>query len=84
MLCVTGRISRCDSIDKLKAKLPSVEMDLRDPAKFKDFYQFTFMFARTPGQKGLGEIKLFKMYSSPGSQLEKLYSKYDLELLCLA
>jgi DCN1-like protein 1/2 len=51
----------CDSIDKLKTKLPSLEMDLRDPAKFKDFYQFTFMFARTPGQKGL-ELEMALAY----------------------
>ncbi|XP_038051110.1 DCN1-like protein 1 [Patiria miniata] len=43
----------CDSIDKLKSKLPSVESDLRDSAKFKDFYQFTFNFAKNPGQKSL-------------------------------
>jgi DCN1-like protein 1/2 len=36
-------------------------MDLRDPAKFKDFYQFTFMFARTPGQKGL-ELEMALAY----------------------
>ncbi|XP_063590161.1 DCN1-like protein 2 [Penaeus indicus] len=43
----------CDSIDKLKAKLPTLEHELRDTAKFKDFYQFTFNYARNPGQKGL-------------------------------
>lgn len=26
--------------------------------KFKDFYQFTFTFAKNPGQKGLGEYKI--------------------------
>lgn len=46
-------IGRCDSIDKLKAKLPTLEHELRDTAKFKDFYQFTFNYARNPGQKGL-------------------------------
>lgn len=25
--------------------------------KFKDFYQFTFNFAKNPGQKGLGKSK---------------------------
>lgn len=43
----------CDSIDKLKAKLPTLEHELRDTVKFKDFYQFTFNYARNPGQKGL-------------------------------
>ncbi|XP_033637553.1 DCN1-like protein 1 [Asterias rubens] len=43
----------CDSIEKLKTKLPTLENELRDPAKFKDFYQFTFNFAKNPGQKSL-------------------------------
>ncbi|KAF0306207.1 DCN1-like protein 1 [Amphibalanus amphitrite] len=43
----------CDSIDKLKAKLPLLDAELRDPAKFKDLYQFTFNYAKNPGQKGL-------------------------------
>nr|XP_057938458.1 DCN1-like protein 1 isoform X1 [Doryrhamphus excisus] len=43
----------CDSIDKLKALLPRLEQELKDSGKFKDFYQFTFNFAKNPGQKGL-------------------------------
>ncbi|XP_037548908.1 DCN1-like protein 2b [Nematolebias whitei] len=43
----------CDSPGKLKAILPRLELELRDAAKFKDFYQFTFRFAKNPGQKGL-------------------------------
>lgn len=46
--------SRCDSIEKLKAQLPKMEQELKDQGKFKDFYQFTFNFAKNPGQKGLG------------------------------
>ncbi|KZC09590.1 DCN1-like protein 1 [Dufourea novaeangliae] len=42
-----------DSIDKLKARLSSLENELRDPQKFKDFYHFTFNYAKNPGQKGL-------------------------------
>lgn len=44
---------RCDSIDKLKQKLPQLKEEIRDSAKFRDFYQFAFTFARNPGQKGL-------------------------------
>uniref|UniRef100_A0A8B9HR53 DCN1-like protein n=1 Tax=Astyanax mexicanus TaxID=7994 RepID=A0A8B9HR53_ASTMX len=44
---------RCDSIEKLKAQLPKMEQELKDQGKFKDFYQFTFNFAKNPGQKGL-------------------------------
>jgi len=43
----------CDSVDKLKAKCPSMENDIKDLTKFKDFYQFTFNYAKNPGQKGL-------------------------------
>jgi len=42
-----------DSIDKLKVRLGSLENDLRDPLKFKDFYHFTFNYAKNAGQKGL-------------------------------
>lgn len=31
-----------------------MELELKDQGKFKDFYQFTFNFAKNPGQKGLG------------------------------
>ena len=41
----------CDSIDKLKAKLPSLEKEILDPNKFKEFYQFTFNYAKNPSQK---------------------------------
>lgn len=42
-----------DSIDKLKAKLPQLETELRDSNKFKDFYQFTFNYAKEHAQKGI-------------------------------
>lgn len=42
-----------DSIEKLKAKLPTIETELKDINKFKDFYHFTFNYAKNPGQKGL-------------------------------
>ena len=45
---------RCDTPEKLKVKCPSLEQDIRDPSRFKDFYQFTFNYAKNPGQKGLG------------------------------
>ncbi|XP_015225059.1 PREDICTED: DCN1-like protein 1 [Cyprinodon variegatus] len=43
----------CDSIEKLKCQLPKMEQELKDHGKFKGFYQFTFDFAKNPGQKGL-------------------------------
>ena len=46
---------RCDSTEQLRALLPGLEQELKDAVKFKALYQFTFAFARSPGQKGLGE-----------------------------
>jgi len=43
----------CDSVDKLKAKLPNLEKEILDQNKFKEFYQFTFNYAKNPSQKGL-------------------------------
>lgn len=42
-----------DSIDSLRSKLPSLENELRDQNKFKDFYQFTFNYAKEDTQKGI-------------------------------
>lgn len=44
---------RADTVDKLKMKLPLLESELRDSFIFKDFYQFTFNYAKNPCQKGL-------------------------------
>lgn len=46
-------ICSCDSVDKLRNKLPSLEKEIQEPVKFKEFYQFTFNYAKDPGQKGL-------------------------------
>lgn len=43
----------CDSVEKLKSKCPMLEQEIRDSSRFKDFYQFTFNYAKNPGQKGL-------------------------------
>ncbi|XP_054270202.1 DCN1-like protein 1 [Macrosteles quadrilineatus] len=43
----------CDSVEKLKCRLPSLENELKDQNKFKDFYHFTFNYAKNPNQKGL-------------------------------
>lgn len=42
-----------DSIDSLRSKLPTMEIELRDANKFKDFYQFTFNYAKEDTQKGI-------------------------------
>ncbi|KAK7601720.1 hypothetical protein V9T40_009161 [Parthenolecanium corni] len=42
-----------DTIEKLKMKLPVLETQLSDNSNFKDFYHFTFSYAKNPCQKGL-------------------------------
>lgn len=42
-----------DNVEKLKEKLHILDNELKDMVKFKDFYQFTFNYAKDPGQKGL-------------------------------
>lgn len=41
----------CDSIDKLRAKLPQLRAELQDAAKFKQIYQYAYLFSREKGQK---------------------------------
>lgn len=36
----------CDSVDKLRSKLSQLDTDLRDPNIFKDFYYFTYNYAK--------------------------------------
>nr|CAB3236507.1 DCN1-like protein 1 [Phallusia mammillata] len=43
----------CDDFSKLRMKLPILANEITDKTKFRDFYQFTFNFAKNPGQKGL-------------------------------
>ncbi|XP_031633659.1 DCN1-like protein [Contarinia nasturtii] len=42
-----------DSIDRLRSKLLALENELRLPTKFKDFYDFTFNYAKDGTQKGM-------------------------------
>lgn len=43
----------CDSIDKLKSRLPSLQQEIENQATFKEFYQFTFNYAKNASQKSL-------------------------------
>jgi len=52
---------RADDIKKLKKVLPKAEQDLEDPRQFRDFYLFTFNFAKNPNQKSL-ELDLALAY----------------------
>lgn len=42
-----------DSLEKLKQKLTALELELNDSDHFRNFYHFTFNYAKDPGQKGL-------------------------------
>ncbi|KAI9096885.1 Cullin binding-domain-containing protein [Phlyctochytrium arcticum] len=65
----------CDSIEKMRAVLPSLREELDDPAKFKDIYHFTFQFARSEGQKGLGLETAIAFWQL---LLAKSFSRLDL------
>lgn len=72
----------CDSTEKLKALLPRLEQELKDPMKFKDFYQFTFNFAKNPGQKGLDlemAIAYWNLVLSGRFKFLDLWNKFLLE-----
>eukprot|EP00731_Ephydatia_muelleri_P029620 Em0021g143a len=40
-------------LGEIEKKCECLEKEIEDSLKFKDFYQFTFNFAKNPGQKGL-------------------------------
>lgn len=42
-----------DSLERLKTKCSTLEQEIRDPARLKEFYQFAFNYAKNPGQKCL-------------------------------
>lgn len=44
----------CDSVEKLRSRVTQLDNDIRQPNKFKDFYQYTFNFAKDTGSKNLG------------------------------
>ncbi|XP_008051019.1 DCN1-like protein 2 [Carlito syrichta] len=72
----------CDSTEKLKALLPRLEQELKDTAKFKDFYQFTFSFAKNPGQKGLDldmAVAYWKLVLSGRFKFLDLWNTFLLE-----
>ncbi|KAG7395711.1 Scaffold-type E3 ligase [Phytophthora boehmeriae] len=43
----------CDSVAKLKAKIPQLREAIASDAEFKKFYSFCFGFSKEPGQKSL-------------------------------
>ena len=41
----------CDSVNKLKDKLPRLESYVKEYSKFSEMYHFTFHYALSPGQE---------------------------------
>ncbi|KFM13468.1 DCN1-like 1, partial [Aptenodytes forsteri] len=73
----------CDSIEKLKAQIPKMEQELKEPGRFKDFYQFTFNFAKNPGQKGLGAYLQPSLSPRPPQLTECFFFHYFRALLLI-
>ncbi|KAF7656385.1 hypothetical protein LDENG_00041910 [Lucifuga dentata] len=72
----------CDSPEKLKILLPRFEQELKDAGKFKDFYQFTFNFAKNPGQKVLDlemAVAYWKLVLSGRFKFLDLWNRFLLE-----
>ena len=44
-------------MDKLRRKCETLDKEVQDSTSFKDFYLFTFNFAKNPGQKSLGVLR---------------------------
>ena len=42
-------------MEKLRRKCETLDKEVQDSTSFKDFYLFTFNFAKNPGQKSLGK-----------------------------
>lgn len=41
----------CDSIEKLKSRLPELRSELKNDEKFKDIYNYAYLFSREKGHK---------------------------------
>ncbi|XP_076806760.1 DCN1-like protein 1 [Clavelina lepadiformis] len=72
----------CDDLSKLRMKLPILANEITNKAKFRDFYQFTFNFAKNPGQKGLDldmAVAYWNILLSDRFKFLNLWTKYLLE-----
>lgn len=58
VICLYYFSPSCDSMEKLRRKCETLEKEVQDSASFKEFYLFTFNFAKNPGQKSLGKLQL--------------------------
>ena len=44
-------------MEKLRQRISQLDNDIKQPQKYKDFYQFAFNFAKDTGSKNLSELK---------------------------
>lgn len=70
-----------DSIDKLKKKLPDLRAELKNEDKFRDVYNFAYMFSREVGQYGCHDIAIRKGSSAENGNACYL-GAWHLEQLC--
>ena len=66
-------------MEKLRKRCDSLDKEIKDQWKFKEFYQFTFTFAKNPGQKGLG-----RQYFNNSSIHFAVYTYMYIHVLCSA
>ena len=70
---------RCDTIDKLKDKLPQLRAEYQDESHFKDFYMFIFEYGKQEGQKSLAldvAIELWQLVLSHRFKFLELWANY--------
>jgi DCN1-like protein 1/2 len=46
-------VDSCDTVEKMKAIVPTLREELSDAESFKNVYEFTFLFSREENQKSL-------------------------------
>eukprot|EP00026_Physarum_polycephalum_P015149 Phypoly_transcript_15771.p1 GENE.Phypoly_transcript_15771~~Phypoly_transcript_15771.p1 ORF type:complete len:288 (+),score=54.08 Phypoly_transcript_15771:111-866(+) len=70
---------KCDSIEKLKEKLPQLRAEYQDDSHFKDFYMFIFEYGKQEGQKSLAldvAIELWQLVLSNRFKFLDLWASY--------
>jgi DCN1-like protein 1/2 len=79
----------CDTVEKLRTKIPVLRRELSDPAKFKGIYNFVYLFSRESGVRNLpmdNAVQLWRLLLSERfpilenwiAFLERRDRKYDI------
>jgi len=70
---------RCDTLEKLKEKIPQLRQEYQDESHFKDFYMFIFEYGKQEGQKSLAldvAIELWKLVLTKRFKFLDLWADY--------